>query len=767
MEKRFDPKPQRRQMEEPAESHRASSPPLFLCEETGRLSEGSRSGPSPRAARRGDVPRNQGSNNSWRARDTSDDLPWRDRSTLNPQAKVWVPFDDLYPSPKASRSNDGSAAQSRVMDKSTTDAQRRGFRGTSSALNSAGTSKPAPTNLVPFDVKMADFPDLPGFPPRKAARCRLEKERLGPIPYVTSPQMRPPASTLERRSPPRPDLQQKGINVKPDPPAIPADQPASISWAKVACQPPKRIVLKEETPITSYLKQMEEKAAAQEEGTAGKKRRKKGKNRHKGYDDVEEVEIEAIYQEPPKFEDEEEFPGLTPALTGTNRFLSSSNAVENQRIGAKTPSTETTKKGQVSGKKSKVPFQLDIGNILFELEKKHELYKAKLEAKACSLSVGGGLPVVQKQASVQKKPPRQQGQVAHNPLDSTCPMVKKGKQREVPKAKKPTALKKVILKEREEKKHKRLLEERGLVSEDALKPVNDADEEQSDINITDEVGSPTEDLDDQSELSGTNPMVSECEEENEKEESAEQQTTPPVACVVSRPKIHSRKFREYCSQKLSKDVDECVTTLLRELVRFQDRLYHKDPMKARMKRRLVMGLREVLKHLKLGKVKCVVISPNCERIQSKGGLDEALHNIIDTCREQGVPFVFGLSRKALGRCVNKAVPVSLVGIFNYDGAQDQYHQMIELSSEARTAYEVMVASVEQSNQAEGEQPASSEEELQISSMPSPESTAPEDPEHITMLQKEDNNTDLNYEEQLNSLCLDSESTANTDEDVKS
>lgn len=52
-----------------------------------------------------------------------------------------------------------------------------------------------------------------------------------------------------------------------------------------------------------------------------------------------------------------------------------------------------------------------------------------------------------------------------------------------------------------------------------------------------------------------------------------------------------------------------------------------------------------------------------------GGLDEALYTIIDTCREQGVPFVFALSRKALGRCVNKAVPVSLVGIFNYDGAQ--------------------------------------------------------------------------------------------------
>lgn len=74
----------------------------------------------------------------------------------------------------------------------------------------------------------------------------------------------------------------------------------------------------------------------------------------------------------------------------------------------------------------------------------------------------------------------------------------------------------------------------------------------------------------------------------------------------------------YCSQMLSKEVDACVTDLLKELVRFQDRMYQKDPVKAKTKRRLVLGLREVLKHLKLRKLKCIIISPNCEKIQSKG-----------------------------------------------------------------------------------------------------------------------------------------------------
>lgn len=74
----------------------------------------------------------------------------------------------------------------------------------------------------------------------------------------------------------------------------------------------------------------------------------------------------------------------------------------------------------------------------------------------------------------------------------------------------------------------------------------------------------------------------------------------------------------YCSQMLSKEVDACVTGLLKELVRFQDRMYQKDPVKAKTKRRLVLGLREVLKHLKLRKLKCIIISPNCEKTQSKG-----------------------------------------------------------------------------------------------------------------------------------------------------
>ncbi|CAJ1069197.1 selenocysteine insertion sequence-binding protein 2-like isoform X1 [Xyrichtys novacula] len=646
---------------------------------------------------------------------------------------------------------------------------------------------------------MTDFPELSGVTPSKEGPPQVQKECWGPISQGSAS-----AWKFDRTgSPTPPDSQQTVTNVQPDFSAASSDMPAVTSWANVASQPPKKPVPKEKT-VSSNNMQMEEIAAEQEEDATGKKKRKKKKKKGKGGEDEEaKSEVVFVYQEPPKFEDEEEFPGLTVTVTGSSRLVTSSHVTklcneENQREGfqhqpaeqkkEKTPAvkvvpSETAKKTQkaekVSGKKSKAPVQLDIGNMLAVLEKKQQSQKAKQDAKPVILSVGGGLPVVQKQSTVQKKVPWQQDKIAHNPLDSTSPLVKKGKQREVPKAKKPTPLKKIILKEREERKQRRLLEEMGLLPEnEEVKSAEEAaEEEQDDTNVTGEVGSPSEELDeDQTEINGTKELVKEEEEELDKEETAEQQQTMlPVTLPANRPKIHSRKFREYCSQMLSKDVDACVTELLKELVRFQDRLYQKDPMKARMKRRIVMGLREVLKHLKLRKVKCVIISPNCERIQSKGGLDEALHNIIDMCREQGVPFVFALSRRALGRCVNKVVPVSLVGIFNYDGAQDYYHKMIELSSEARKAYEEMVLSLEQTDQAE-EEAVDTEEELQISGLaeeakPGADTTESEEPEYIKtwkkMLEKENNHKFLNFEEQMSSMHLDSDCTEISDEDEKS
>lgn len=56
----------------------------------------------------------------------------------------------------------------------------------------------------------------------------------------------------------------------------------------------------------------------------------------------------------------------------------------------------------------------------------------------------GAVPVLSKDASSGERGRRSsQVKTPHNPLDSSAPLMKKGKQREIPKAKKPTSLKKV------------------------------------------------------------------------------------------------------------------------------------------------------------------------------------------------------------------------------------------------------------------------------------------------------------------------------------
>ncbi|XP_040093719.1 selenocysteine insertion sequence-binding protein 2 isoform X4 [Oryx dammah] len=337
-----------------------------------------------------------------------------------------------------------------------------------------------------------------------------------------------------------------------------------------------------------------------------------------------------------------------------------------------------------SRKKSQIPVQLDLGGMLTALEKKQHSPNAKQSSKSVVFSVGA-VPVLSKDSMSGKKGHRlAQVKTPHNPLDSTSPMTKKGKQREVPKAKKPTPLKKIILKERQERKQQRLQEN---APSPAFPSDEGQDEQDEESGGDDQLLRPPGVLGEAKESVSCVPVA---ESKSEEQPGAEPQKETE-AC----PKIHSRRFRDYCSQMLSKEVDACVTDLLKELVRFQDRMYQKDPVKAKAKRRLVLGLREVLKHLKLRRLKCIIISPNCEKIQSKGGLDDTLHTIIDYACDQNIPFVFALNRKALGRSLNKAVPVSVVGIFSYDGAQDQFHKMVELTMAARQAYRTMLENARQ------------------------------------------------------------------------
>ncbi|XP_049496734.1 selenocysteine insertion sequence-binding protein 2 isoform X2 [Panthera uncia] len=479
--------------------------------------------------------------------------------------------------------------------------------------------------------------------------------------------------TLSTERPPAPKNVTSMINLK---------TVASSADPKSASMSPSEVFSADPSCKEKHVHPTKKSKASQggdpEQNEASRKHKKKKEKSKSKY------EVLTI-QEPPRIEDAEDFPSLAAASERRDRGAS-------PRLQSRQQPQNNFKN---SGKKSQVPVQLDLGGMLAALEKKQHAQSARASSKPVVFSVGA-VPVLSRDPVSGKKGHFSQVKTPHNPLDSSAPLMKKGKQREVPKAKKPTSLKKIILKERQERKQQRL-------QENTVSPAP-----ASDAALDGESGG--DEALEQAEPSGACHGLFLCGVAEGTEESAAPTPTgqrkseePPRTepqkeadglCLVPDgagcPRIHSRRFRDYCSQMLSKEVDACVTDLLRELVRFQDRMYQKDPVKAKTKRRLVLGLREVLKHLKLRKLKCIIISPNCEKIQSKGGLDDTLHTIIGYACEQNIPFVFALNRKALGRSLNKAVPVSVVGIFSYDGAQDQFHRMVELTMAARQAYKTML-----------------------------------------------------------------------------
>jgi len=160
--------------------------------------------------------------------------------------------------------------------------------------------------------------------------------------------------------------------------------------------------------------------------------------------------------------------------------------------------------------------------------------------------------------------------------------------------------------------------------------------------------------------------------------------------------IHDAGFREYCSQLIDRQLDELCIQLLITLKRFQDRKkqqFQSNPERARGKRRFVHGIREVTKHLRLQRLKCVLIAPDCQSIQSQGGLNDAIEQIINICKEQNIPYIFTLNRQKLGRCLNKISRISTIGIFDYSGVDQIYKQIVEITNENQRAYKQIIDNI--------------------------------------------------------------------------
>uniref|UniRef100_A0A915Q412 Ribosomal protein L7Ae/L30e/S12e/Gadd45 domain-containing protein n=1 Tax=Setaria digitata TaxID=48799 RepID=A0A915Q412_9BILA len=126
----------------------------------------------------------------------------------------------------------------------------------------------------------------------------------------------------------------------------------------------------------------------------------------------------------------------------------------------------------------------------------------------------------------------------------------------------------------------------------------------------------------------------------------------------------------------TKDTDAAIIGFLKKVKNFQDRAWKRNPVKAKSKRRLVYGIREVRKQLTLEAVRCVVLARDIETDKSTELADE-IDIIKEICACNRIEVFWISSKHDLGKAVKKWPIVSVVAILDYCGAEDAYNAALQ------------------------------------------------------------------------------------------
>eukprot|EP00403_Amphidinium_massartii_P004804 CAMPEP_0178381052 /NCGR_PEP_ID=MMETSP0689_2-20121128/5783_1 /TAXON_ID=160604 /ORGANISM="Amphidinium massartii, Strain CS-259" /LENGTH=520 /DNA_ID=CAMNT_0020001221 /DNA_START=19 /DNA_END=1577 /DNA_ORIENTATION=+ len=143
------------------------------------------------------------------------------------------------------------------------------------------------------------------------------------------------------------------------------------------------------------------------------------------------------------------------------------------------------------------------------------------------------------------------------------------------------------------------------------------------------------------------------------------------------------EVRHYVHQVLSNELDEKVKAMLQQLSQYQERAKEKDPLKYQKLKRLCFGMREAQRAIGRGKAKCLILAPNLEECPLEGGLDDTVELLIEECRDKEVPVVFALSRNRIGKALGKSIRLSIVCVLSAEGAHQLLKETIKLTEELR------------------------------------------------------------------------------------
>lgn len=146
---------------------------------------------------------------------------------------------------------------------------------------------------------------------------------------------------------------------------------------------------------------------------------------------------------------------------------------------------------------------------------------------------------------------------------------------------------------------------------------------------------------------------------------------------------HSNSFREYCDHFITQEIRNLSITIIKDLLKFQENKFKQNPIKAKAHRRYVVGFQEVKKFLVVEKLKIIFIAPDLERNVE---VDKLVDDIKALATENKSLLIFSIPRRKLGYLLLKKVPVSVVGVFDFQGTTENVNSLISLVEHERLNY---------------------------------------------------------------------------------
>jgi len=145
-------------------------------------------------------------------------------------------------------------------------------------------------------------------------------------------------------------------------------------------------------------------------------------------------------------------------------------------------------------------------------------------------------------------------------------------------------------------------------------------------------------------------------------------------------------LEKYVDQIITDDLNSLTQNFVAQLIVWQERIKQIDPKNARKKRRLVAGIREASKFAKIGKLVLVIMAPNIQPLTASSPPKYPIDELIATCRQHGVPIVFALSRKKMGKLLGQRKSVSLFAILDASGAEQDFHMLVQTGEKLRSQF---------------------------------------------------------------------------------